>query len=98
MASTRSAGQRQTRWSGCERRWLRPDATWPACSLSAAHRAVFRDATSTADLGEALAVIEPQIEAGFSTFCIKPSQFTDNPLNVGLFCREVIRRVGPLRA
>jgi probable F420-dependent oxidoreductase len=56
-------------------------------------RAVFRDATSTADLGEALAVIEPQIEAGFSTFCIKPSQFTDDAQAVGSFCREVIRRV-----
>jgi alkanesulfonate monooxygenase SsuD/methylene tetrahydromethanopterin reductase-like flavin-dependent oxidoreductase (luciferase family) len=59
-------------------------------------RAVFRDATSTADLGEALAVIEPQIEAGFSTFCIKPSQFTDDPMEVGAFCRDVIRRVDRL--
>jgi probable F420-dependent oxidoreductase len=56
-------------------------------------RAVFRDATSTADLGQALAVIPPQIEAGFSTFCIKPSQFTDDPAEVGRLCREVIRRV-----
>jgi probable F420-dependent oxidoreductase len=60
-------------------------------------RAVFHDATGTADLGEALAVIEPQIEAGFSTFCIKPSQFTDDPMGVGPFCLEVIRRVSHLR-
>ena len=60
-------------------------------------RAVFRDATSTADLGQALAVIEPQIDAGFSTFCIKPSQFTDDAQGVGPFCREVIRRVSHLR-
>jgi probable F420-dependent oxidoreductase len=60
-------------------------------------RAVFRDAASTADVGQALAVIEPQIEAGFSTFCIKPSQFTDDPADVGRFCREVIRRVERLR-
>jgi probable F420-dependent oxidoreductase len=59
-------------------------------------RAVFPDATSTADLGQALAVMEPQIEAGFSTFCIKPSQFTDDPMAVGAFCREVIRRVDRL--
>jgi hypothetical protein len=60
-------------------------------------RALFRDATGTADLGEALAVIEPQIEAGFSTFCIKPSQFTDDPMGVGAFCRDVVRRVDRLR-
>jgi hypothetical protein len=60
-------------------------------------RAVFRDVTSTADLGEVTAVIEPQIEAGFSTFCIKPSQFTDDPMDVGRFCRDVIRRVDGLR-
>jgi hypothetical protein len=44
-------------------------------------------------LGRALAVIPPQIEEGFSTFCIKPSQFTDDPSDVGRLCREIIRRV-----
>ena len=56
-------------------------------------RAVFPDATSTADLGRALAVIAPQMEAGFTTFCIKPSQFTDDPDGVGRFCGEVMSRV-----
>jgi probable F420-dependent oxidoreductase len=56
-------------------------------------RAVFRDAHSTADLGQALAVIPPQIELGFTTFCIKPSQFTDDPDDVARLCREIIRRV-----
>jgi len=32
-----------------------------------------------ADPGQALSVIPPQVEAGFTTFCIKPSQFTDDP-------------------
>jgi len=59
-------------------------------------RAVFPDASSTADLGQALAVMAPQIEAGFTTFCIKPSQFTDNPAGVGHFCREVMSRVSTL--
>ena len=59
-------------------------------------RAVFRDASSTADLGQALAVMEPQLQAGFTTFCIKPSQFTDDPADVGRFCREVISRVSKL--
>jgi probable F420-dependent oxidoreductase len=59
-------------------------------------RAVFPDAGSVADLGQALATIPAQAEAGFTTFCIKPSQFTDDPHDVGRLCREIIRRVGGL--
>jgi probable F420-dependent oxidoreductase len=59
-------------------------------------RAVFPDDRGTADLGRALAVIPPQIEDGFSTFCIKPSQFTDDPDDVARFCREVVSRVSAL--
>ena len=55
-------------------------------------RAVFRR-PGTADLGQALEVIPAQIEQGFTTFCIKPSQFTDDPAEVGPLCRDVIRRV-----
>jgi hypothetical protein len=56
-------------------------------------RAVFPGPDSVADLGQALATIPPQAEAGFTTFCIKPSQFTDDPADVGRLCREIIRRV-----
>jgi probable F420-dependent oxidoreductase len=56
-------------------------------------RAVFPDNRSTADLGQALAVIPAQQADGFTTFCIKPSQFTDDPNDVGRLCRDVIRRV-----
>jgi len=56
-------------------------------------RAVFTDPGSVADLGQALATIPPQAEAGFTTFCIKPSQFTDDPADVGRLCREIMRRV-----
>jgi probable F420-dependent oxidoreductase len=56
-------------------------------------RAVFPDSRSVAGLGQALATIAPQAEAGFTTFCIKPSQFTDDPQDVGRLCREIIRRV-----
>jgi probable F420-dependent oxidoreductase len=55
-------------------------------------RATFNGPDSVADLEPALSVIPPQWEQGFRTFCIKPSQFTDDPRQVGAFCREVVRR------
>jgi hypothetical protein len=57
-------------------------------------RATFGGPDSVADLGQALATIPPQADAGFTTFCVKPSQFTDDPDGVGPLCREIIRRVG----
>jgi probable F420-dependent oxidoreductase len=56
-------------------------------------RAVFPDDDSCADLAQALEPIPAQMAQGFTTFCIKPSQFTDDPNGVGAFCHEVIRRV-----
>ncbi|ELP68594.1 LLM class flavin-dependent oxidoreductase [Streptomyces turgidiscabies] len=56
-------------------------------------RVEFPDDRSCADLGAALASIPEQMELGFTTFCVKPSQFTDDPDGVGAFCREVMRRV-----
>ncbi|WP_405764467.1 TIGR03619 family F420-dependent LLM class oxidoreductase [Streptomyces sp. NBC_01538] len=61
-------------------------------------RAVFPDDSSCADLAQALDPIPEQMAQGFTTFCIKPSQFTDDPDGVGEFCREVMRRVGTLTA
>ena len=43
-------------------------------------RGRFPDASSIADLDEALATIPAQVEQGFTTICIKPSQFTDDPV------------------
>jgi probable F420-dependent oxidoreductase len=59
-------------------------------------RGRFPDATSTADLGQALAAIPPQLERGFTTICIKPSQFIDDSDEIGPFCREVVQRVDEL--
>ena len=55
-------------------------------------RAVFPDDTSCADLGQAMAAIPEQMTQGFTTFCLKPSQFIDDGEQIGPFCREVIRR------
>lgn len=56
-------------------------------------RGRFDSATSTADLDEALATVAHQVRRGFTTICIKPSQFIDDPDKIGEFCRDVIEKV-----
>ena len=46
--------------------------------------------------GRALEAIPPEAAAGFTTFCVKPSQFTDDPRDVGRLCQDIIRRVDNL--
>jgi probable F420-dependent oxidoreductase len=55
-------------------------------------RGTFEDADGVADLARAMEAIPPQLEAGYTTFSFKPSQFVDDPDEVGALCREVIRR------
>jgi probable F420-dependent oxidoreductase len=59
-------------------------------------RGRFPDADSLADLDEALAAIPPQVERGFTSICIKPSQFLDDPSRHAAWCRGVVRRVTAL--
>ncbi len=59
-------------------------------------RGRFPDATSVADLGQALESVPAQLALGFTTICIKPSQFTDDPRQVGPLCRDVVARVAAL--
>jgi hypothetical protein len=59
-------------------------------------RGRFAGPESVADLGEALASIPAQLERGFTTICIKPSQFIDDPNRVGPFCSDVVERVDAL--
>ena len=59
-------------------------------------RGRFPDATATADLSEALATIPAQLERGFTTICIKPSQFVEGLDGFPGFCREVVERVGQM--
>ena len=61
-------------------------------------RAVFPDDESTADLGQAMEPIREQIEAGFTTFCVKPSQFIDDVDELPGFCRDVVRRAEAMAA
>jgi probable F420-dependent oxidoreductase len=59
-------------------------------------RAQFPDARSVAELAPALASIPRQMERGFGTFCIKPSQFTDDPAEVPALCRQIVAYVESL--
>ena len=43
-----------------------------------------------ADLDRAAEAIPAQLEAGYTTICFKPSQFTDDPAEVGELCRRLV--------
>jgi hypothetical protein len=43
-----------------------------------------------ADLARAARAIPAQLEAGYTTICFKPSQFTDDPADVGELCRRLV--------
>jgi probable F420-dependent oxidoreductase len=61
-------------------------------------RGRFVDASSVASLDEALATIPAQVERGFTSICIKPSQFLDDPNRHAAWCREVVDKVERLTA
>jgi len=59
-------------------------------------RAVFDGPDTVADLDQALAGIPGQLARGFTTFCVKPSQFIDETARIGEFCRALVSRVSAL--
>jgi probable F420-dependent oxidoreductase len=61
-------------------------------------RGRFPDRHSVADLDEALATIPAQVERGFTSICIKPSQFLDDRSRHAEWCREVVAKVDALTA
>ena len=50
---------------------------------------------AVADLAEAAAAIPEQLQAGYTTICFKPSQFTDDPAEVGDVCRRLVKLSRP---
>ncbi|HET8980318.1 MAG TPA: TIGR03619 family F420-dependent LLM class oxidoreductase [Solirubrobacteraceae bacterium] len=50
---------------------------------------------AVADLAEAAEAIPEQLQAGYTTICFKPSQFTDDPAEVGDVCRRLVRLSRP---
>jgi len=53
-------------------------------------RGHFRRADGVADLDEAARAIPGQLEAGYTTICFKPSQYTDDPREVAALCRRLV--------
>lgn len=56
-------------------------------------RGRFPDAESVASLDEALASIPEQVARGFTTICVKPSQFTDDPGEIPSLLERIVDRV-----
>ncbi len=59
-------------------------------------RGLFPGPDSVADLEAALDSIAPQVERGFTSICFKPSQFSDDPRDVGPLCRRVVEHLASL--
>ncbi len=53
-------------------------------------RGRFPSGGGVADLAEAAEAIPAQREAGYTTICFKPSQYTDDPAQVGRLCRQLV--------
>jgi hypothetical protein len=53
-------------------------------------RGRFPSGGGVADLAEAAEAIPAQLEAGYTTICFKPSQYTDDPAQVGRLCRQLV--------
>jgi len=62
-------------------------------------RGVFAGPDQVADLDQALSAVPAQLARGFTTICVKPSQFIDETAAIGAFCRELAAKsaalVGP---
>jgi probable F420-dependent oxidoreductase len=59
-------------------------------------RGAFPGPDGVADLEQALAQIPAQLARGFTTICVKPSQFTDDAAAIGPFCRELAAKTAAL--
>jgi probable F420-dependent oxidoreductase len=59
-------------------------------------RGRFDGPDSVADLDEALATVPAQVARGFTTICVKPSQFIDDAGRMGSFCHDLVAGVSGL--
>jgi probable F420-dependent oxidoreductase len=56
-------------------------------------RGRFLSPDGVADLAQAMEAIPAQLEAGYTTICFKPSQYTDSVSDVARLCRELVASV-----
>ena len=61
-------------------------------------RARFTGTDDVADLDDAMRDIADQVAAGYTTFCMKPSQHTDDIGEVGGLCRRMVDHLARLEA
>jgi probable F420-dependent oxidoreductase len=59
-------------------------------------RGEFPGPNAVADLGQALETIPEQWEQGFTTICVKPSMFIDDPADLPRFCQQAVRQANRL--
>ena len=53
---------------------------------------MFPGPDAVADLDQALSAVPAQLARGFTTICVKPSQFIDDTAAIGAFCRSLAAR------
>jgi len=59
-------------------------------------RGTFPAGDAVADLRQALESLPGQWEQGFTTICVKPSMFIDEPRDLPAFCRQVVQEAAKL--
>ena len=53
-------------------------------------RATFASPDAVAGVDEAMAAIDDQVAAGYTLFCMKPSQYTDDIGEVPAVCKRMV--------
>ncbi len=59
-------------------------------------RATFNEPDDIADLDESMACFDEQVAQGYTTFCMKPSQHTDDVADVESLCERMVGRLSLL--
>ncbi len=76
-----------------KRRWKPPDATSRELEFVTGLGGRLPDGPdSLADLDETLAKLGPRLDAGYTTFSIKPCQFIDDAAHLPEFLEEVVTK------
>lgn len=76
--------------------WLAAGRDLDDLEMVGGSRATFAGPDDVADLEAALADVPEQWERGFTTFCVKAAQHTDDPAEVGDLCRRAVAHVDEL--